>query len=265
MKLKKVLAGAAAFSLLFHGSAFAASIDKVEGNVAYDADRTVTISAVFENPEKDLQATLLVIPSNVDLALYGVSDIKYIKQTSAASEGKAEFSFSLKELDRTGSYTAYIGGTGLDAPAKFEFTFDKNTITIALQAPDTKNEITVSLYDKDGNAVGAAASVDGATGKYTYSLDNGVYTVKAGGNAILPFIKTVDISEKSAELGNVVLVSGDVNGDGSITLRDLEAVYASWLSSDANADVNGDGNVTLTDLEIIYKNWLATTDTAYNN
>lgn len=263
MNLKKILAGATVFLLMLPSSVFAASIESAEVNVANDADRTVTVSVTYSEAEENTQATLLVIPSSVALALYQVSDIKYIKQTTAVTNengAEAEISFSLAEADRNGSYTAYIGGTNIDAPESVTFSFDNNTITIAPTAPDTVNEVTVAVYDQNGNAVGAVPVVE--DGKYSYSLEKGVYTVKVTGGAILPYAKTVDISSGSVDIGSIELVSGDVNSDGSVNLTDLESVYSLWLGEGA-ADINGDGSINLLDIEIIYKNWLKTGDTAY--
>ncbi len=249
--------------LMLPSSAFAASIESAEVSVANDADRTVTVSVTYGEAEENTQATILVMPSSVALALYQVSDIKYIKQTAAATDenaAEAKFTFLLSEADRNGSYTAYIGGTGLDAPESVTFSFDNNTITVAPETPDTVNEITVAVYDQNGNAVSAVPVVE--NGKYSYSLESGVYTIKVTGGAILPYARTVDISSGSVDIGSIELVSGDVNGDSSINLTDLEAVYLSWIGEGA-ADINGDGSINLSDIEIIYKNWLKTSDTAY--
>lgn len=263
MNLKKLLAGTAAFLLMLPASSLAASIESAGGSVASDTDRTVTVSVKYNDAAENMQATLLVLPSSVNLATSSVGDIKYIKQTTAAggaSGTEAQFSFSLSELDRKGSYTAYVGGTGLDSPYSFTFNFN-NTITITPTAPDTVNEITVLICDADGNAVAAEPTVE--NGKYSYSLEGGVYTLKISGQAILPYERSVDISSCGADLGGAYLISGDVNGDRSVTLADLEEVYGMWLAEGVNADVNGDGNVTLADLEIVYKNWLKTSE-AYN-
>lgn len=262
MNLKKILTAAAAFLLMLPCSAFAASIESAEGSVASDADRTVTVSVKYNDAAENMQATLLVIPSSVNLAVSSVSDIKYIKQTAAAegaSGAEAQFSFSLSELDRRGSYTAYIGGTSLDAPYSFTFNFN-NTISIVPTAADTANAVTVIVYDADGNAAAAEPTVE--NGKYSYSLEGGIYTLKISGQAILPYERSVDISSGSVDLGSAYLISGDVNQDKSVNLSDLEAVCSSWLGA-GTADVDGDGSINLKDLEIVYKNWLMTNE-AYN-
>ena len=58
-------------------------------------------------------------------------------------------------------------------------------------------------------------------------------------------------TQKSA----VVVVPGDVNGDGEVTTVDVTALYNLILFGDdsaiVNGDQNGDGNITTTDLTII--------------
>jgi hypothetical protein len=261
MNVKKVLAGTVAFSLLAQCSAFASSIETVEADVASDETKTVTVTVNYDSEEENLQSTLIVLDSDCDLALYKVSDIKYIKQLSADGK-KAEFTFILNEDERKGSYTAYVGGTNIDAPGKVTFSFDKNTLSVTAKHEDTTSSVTVKVYDKDGKEVESASQ--SSDGVYSFSLDDGAYTVKITGKGILPYECSVTVSDGNASLGQVSLISGDVNSDGSITLTDLESVYTSWLGDD-NADVNGDGTVTLTDLEIVYKNWLASSDTSYKN
>ena len=54
----------------------------------------------------------------------------------------------------------------------------------------------------------------------------------------------------------VVEVSGDVNGDGSVTSADVTCVYNYLLNGDDTfidtCDVNGDGNITSSDITVIY-------------
>ena len=60
---------------------------------------------------------------------------------------------------------------------------------------------------------------------------------------------------------SVSLINGDVNGDNTINLADLMAIWAAWRSTpgspnwNANADLNGDGVVNMSDWMIVAQNW----------
>jgi hypothetical protein len=56
---------------------------------------------------------------------------------------------------------------------------------------------------------------------------------------------------------------GDINGDGTVNVADLQALVAAWASQasppsgnwNAAADLNGDGYVNVGDLQILVANW----------
>ena len=48
---------------------------------------------------------------------------------------------------------------------------------------------------------------------------------------------------------------GDVNGDGSINIRDLSILLSRWKSTYAGSDLNGDGKVDIRDLSILLSRW----------
>ncbi len=50
--------------------------------------------------------------------------------------------------------------------------------------------------------------------------------------------------------GTVVVIT-DIDGDGTVSLRDISSFMASWSSKDRILDFNGDGNMTFRDFSII--------------
>lgn len=60
----------------------------------------------------------------------------------------------------------------------------------------------------------------------------------------------------NGELGPVVVVPGDVNGDGTVTAADVTMLYNILLNDNwagaVNADQNGDGAITSGDVTLVY-------------
>ena len=60
----------------------------------------------------------------------------------------------------------------------------------------------------------------------------------------------------NGELSPVVVVPGDVNGDGSVTAADITVLYNYILNSDStdivNGDQDGDGSITSGDITSVY-------------
>lgn len=54
----------------------------------------------------------------------------------------------------------------------------------------------------------------------------------------------------------LILVAGDVNGDGNVTAADVTALYDCMLNNDyshiVNGDQNGDGIITAADVTAVY-------------
>jgi hypothetical protein len=50
--------------------------------------------------------------------------------------------------------------------------------------------------------------------------------------------------------GSIVIIT-DIDGDGSVSLRDISSFMASWTSKDTIYDFNGDGSMTFRDFSII--------------
>lgn len=59
-------------------------------------------------------------------------------------------------------------------------------------------------------------------------------------------------------LGGVVVLEGDLNGDGTVNSGDLDLVRGNWGGSGPAGDANSDGAVNSGDLDIVRANWGAT-------
>ena len=61
----------------------------------------------------------------------------------------------------------------------------------------------------------------------------------------------------NGELSPVVVVPGDVNGDGAVTSADVTVLYNFLLNGDdsviVNGDQNGDGTINSGDVTIVYE------------
>ena len=87
------------------------------------------------------------------------------------------------------------------------------------------------------------------------TLTAGGYTVYSGGSQIASGIVGTGMTASSGAATVTIVVTGDVNGDGKITITDVVKLQsnvagASSLSGAyaAAADINGDGRVTITDV-----------------
>ena len=87
------------------------------------------------------------------------------------------------------------------------------------------------------------------------TLIAGGYTVYSGGSQIASGIVGTGMTASSGAATVTIVVTGDVNGDGKITITDVVKLQsnvagASSLSGAyaAAADINGDGRVTITDV-----------------
>ena len=57
------------------------------------------------------------------------------------------------------------------------------------------------------------------------------------------------------DVGEIVLLGGDVNGDDCIDVRDLSLVAWHLDDDDPQADINGDGDVDILDLSLLATNF----------
>ena len=108
--------------------------------------------------------------------------------------------------------------------------------------------VTLTVTPNNGYELGTLSVLNGQTavattpgaeqGKYTFVMPAASVLVNAIFNQI------------------VVVVPGDVNGDGTVTAADVTMLYNIILNDNytgvANADQNGDGEITAADVTAVY-------------
>lgn len=112
--------------------------------------------------------------------------------------------------------------------------------------------ITVRVDDQQ-------TQTDGS-GNFSFSdVPYGTHTVTADYTRFLSRAKEVSVlSAEPVNVGETMLLAGDQNDDGTISIVDLMQVALSWgqtVSPGHQADVNGDGKVNIFDLVAVAVNW----------
>ena len=126
---------------------------------------------------------------------------------------------------------------------------------------------TVTVY-ADSTTIEAQTIflASGATTTLTFNWDTtsvpyGYYIISATASAVPD---EADLTDNSLTDGTVmVTVTGDVNGDRTVTISDSATISAHWypgppegpLGYDPNADINDDGAVNIVDIGIVSFNW----------
>ena len=103
------------------------------------------------------------------------------------------------------------------------------------------------LYDSDGMFYGCTSLVGGKGTTYDQNHINSEYARIDGGPNRPGYF---------TDKNSVVVVTGDVDGDGYVTSVDITAIYNYLLNGDMTyfdtSDVDGDGYITTTDITVIY-------------
>ncbi len=181
--------------------------------------------------------------------------------------------------DRGLTETYYIGG---EYTAAYALSQEGKLLSIKKQA--WVDEITVRLADAIANfitdyiapilsgIVNTTGFVD-ATNKYVYGIDiggaiadffnvaNGTYTITATENGVEAatgsILNVVDSKNEVVDTYTVVIF-GDVNGDGQVTVADSIVVEMGSVGTSIDgeaynmaADVNGDGQITVADSIVV--------------
>ena len=135
---------------------------------------------------------------------------------------------------------------------------EKHTVTGAVSdGSSTIKDATVKLV-KDSTVVSAEINEDGSF-EIKSNLDSFDVVIEKPG-CLTYTIKNVE-ADGDVELPEILLVNGDVNGDGAVNSDDLNYVWSTdnYLKStdeegvSSFADVNGDGKVNSDDLNIIWR------------
>lgn len=178
-------------------------------------------------------------------------------------------------------YSATITGTGKTSAAGDPFTFSNEIVGnisaesvelasasinvtvlasvggsgVTSQIPDDKREVTVTFYTP-----GTTTEVASATAQFgvafSVEVDPGTYDIAYSSPSFLT-VKQADVEvEDGTTLTMPTLTVGDVNGDKTIDIQDLNILLNNFnqIKTDLT-DLNNDGTIDIQDLNILLNNF----------
>jgi Tol biopolymer transport system component len=95
----------------------------------------------------------------------------------------------------------------------------------------------------------------GDDGSYEISLPPGFYRITFKAWHWLRDAWVLNTTVGDVDNADFELINGDVDGDNSVTLKDVSAVFGAWGTGSPNADLNGDGGVDIKDISIVFTNF----------
>ena len=151
--MKKVISLMISILLIFTMTvtSSAATITSLVAGVGTDADRTVQVTVLYENPEEAQESTLLVVKKDVSIVTATADQIRYIDQ-KVVDGNSVTYSFKMAKDDRTGQYDLYVGGTKVDAPETTVLNFDTDATT------------TIKFVKEDGTEIASQVLVSSKLG-----------------------------------------------------------------------------------------------------
>ncbi len=211
----------------------------------YPDEYEVAKSEIVSNTVR-FAATLLRVPKAGPLA----GDVHLATITfRGKAVGSSALTFgTIKLSDSSGrpiSFTSREGNvmvvcqTVITGRAYLEGRSEHDGILVALEGPTTVTTTT--------DVSGTYAFTGIIPGTYTLTLSAGLYLTGA-----------VDVTAtacQTAEVCDITLPGGDLNGDGRVDILDLSLCAAHFGSADPAADVNADGVVDVYDLVLLGKNF----------
>jgi len=102
---------------------------------------------------------------------------------------------------------------------------------------------------------------DGNVTTVTYPVVNHTYETLGKYNVTLTVMDSAGLENKLTRTINVLILLGDINGDGKVDMRDIFIVARAFGSEpghprwDPRADINGDGRVDMRDVYIVARNF----------
>jgi len=224
----------------------------------------------------------VTIVIDFDPALYNITGLKlqYIREngvveyyTPTCSDGKLivmvpHLSTYLLTYDKNSAASAYsISGKVTSYNPNYSTTIN------LLQNGEIKYSTVIQSVSASGQAAQNFVLNNVAAGKYDMEVIKAghlKYTIKD----ISVVNSNIDLTQSSYDYSNITLLTGDVNGDGSITESDVVVIRyttninrASEIAANPQADLNGDGSITESDVLIVrYKHHInhSTKDCTYN-
>jgi hypothetical protein len=114
-----------------------------------------------------------------------------------------------------------------------------------------------------GRAEGRGAVLTSPAGPHTASGENGAFGLHYEGQleltirhpGYLDVVAVVKAGAAALDMGEIVLLGGDMNGDNRVDILDVSYIGSRFGTADARADVNGDGTVDILDLSVVGANF----------
>jgi hypothetical protein len=219
----------------------------------------VTVSGTITGGVSNQQITIMVVKGGVARATATESDIAYINQETFTG-GSYSFTFEMPDSMTTGTYDAYIGGTGVSPAVKVSFTLGSAT-EAPTQAPSGATvtgttDVDTTKYTVTATANGEPVAITIANGTYTIELPAaGNYTIAVSAPTAITYSFSVTEAQGTQIEGPAInLITGDFSGDGYITGADITALMSNiGAVNDGSAafkqmDLSGDGYITGADI-----------------
>ncbi len=253
-KVSKVLALALVFTLALSMVAFGAADGTYENGTAA-ATTVATITGVASGDE----VTLLAVKKGVALEDVTETDILYIDQITADSNGTATFELAVNAAD-VDVYSGYSSMGDDEDALKLVFSGEAEVTKYKVTFND-KDGVMIKEVDVEENGTVAAADfpkdpeIPGFTFKGWFRGDNNEEFTST------TFI-TADLSVNAVYEGNVAveILYGDVDGNGKVQLTDAVLalkISTGSISATGNqttiSDVDGNGKVQLVDAVLILR------------
>ena len=185
-----------------------------------------------------------------DTPVISEDTVLYIDQAKADTNGAVSFDGWIPKNENPA--TVYLGGLDLGGPVLLGYLGSSTFVVSGTVSTDsgTTYEATVTLTGADKTFT--ATSVNGA---YAIDVPEGTYTFNVNVKNHLSytdndFAVSADVNGK-----DVIVKGGDINGDGSVQLKDLSDLLTEFGLSDVESDINGDGIANIKDLSILLSNY----------
>ena len=232
----------------------------------------VTVSGTITGGGTNQQITIMVVKGNVDRTTATASEIAYINQDTFA-DNSYSFTFEMPNNMTTGTYDAYIGGTGVSPAVKTSFTLGSATeaptqapteepTEAPTEEPATGVTVTGNIaidttkYTVTATANGEPVDITvAANGDYTITLPAaGDYTIVIDAPTMLDYSFNVTEAQGSEIEGpEITPILGDIDGNNQITYNDVNRVIgklgaSTGASDNWMCDIDGNNQITYNDV-----------------
>ena len=121
---------------------------------------------------------------------------------------------------------------------------------------DAGENVTVTLTPTSGTPL--TTTVPGNSAPYSFeTVPAGTYTLKVEKKGHAPWTENITVGSADVTKDVTIYLIGDVNGDGAISVSDMQRLYAHLngtkpLTDTSTADVNNDKVISVSDMQRLY-------------